>query len=231
MRRLLLKVAILAFAGIAYAISPFVTAWNIREAAKSGDAAYLSQKFEWDRVRETLKDSLATAALDLPAAAPGEAVPAQKPTLWQRFKAYWGKGAVNRVVENYASAEGLPKLFAYRQTYRDAVGHVEPPKTVWNLPERLQKAWTRVRRAEFTSFTRFEMEMVDKGDENRLFAGVMEFTGLEWKVVSLHVHSLKPQSATGGVSSSPRGLFSMLRAAAVPKRLAARDEETSPMER
>ncbi len=227
MRKLLLMTAITLVAAVAYATAPFLTAWNIREAIKDGDAAYLADKIEWNRVKETLKVSLAAAALDLPAsefAAGGaearEPAPPAKKSLWQRFKTYLGKNAVDRMVENYANAEGLPKLFAYRQTYRGAVGHVEEPKTLANLPGRVQRAWSRVRRAVFTSPTRFEMEMADKHDPSRSFAGVLELTGFQWKLVSLHVHQQKSQSAAGTGGQSSGDLVSRLRAAATP-RLAA----------
>lgn len=245
MLRPLLKVFILIVAVAAYVASPFVTAWQIREAVKSGDAAYLADKVEWDKVRETLKISLATAALDLPleqseADATGRAA-AGKPTMWQRFKAYWGKGAVNRMVDNFANAEGLPKLFSYRRTYRDAVGEIDEPKTLANLPERMQEAWSRVRRAEFASPTRVEMEMTDKNDPDRRFAGILEFTGLEWKLVSLQVHQVKPRPTTGGLSTSFDGLLSRLKHAAIGPRMAAvtsgrnavetPDAQSSPLER
>lgn len=232
MRKLLLMTAIAMAAAIVYIAAPFVTAWNIREAVKDGDAAYLSDKIEWDRVKETLKVSLAAAALDQPAQGAPEtadtapaAQPAAKPSLWQRFKTYVGKSAVDRMVETYANAEGLPKLFAYRQTYRGAVGHVDEPKTLANLPGRMQRAWSRVRRATFTSPTRFEMEMADKTDPSRSFAGVLELTGLEWKLVSLHIIQQKTPSALGSGGVSTGGLISQLRAAAAP-RLASRTPAT-----
>lgn len=236
MMRLLLKAFVVILAVGVYTASPFVTAWKIREAVKTGDAAYLADKIEWAKVKETLKVSLAAAALDLPPEATSDAQPpAQKPTLWQRMKAYWGKGAVDRLVDSYANAQDLPKLFAYRQTYRDTVGHVEEPRTLANLPERMQKAWARVTRAEFTAFHRFEMEMIDKYDAARRFAAILEFTGLEWKLVSLHVHQAKPQSAAGGSivggPAAPTNLFARLKAAARGPQLATQIAPSSPLER
>lgn len=263
MRKLLfLAVVTFAFA-TAYIAAPFVTAWNIREAVKDGDSTYLAGKIDWDRVKETLKVSLASATLDLPeagASATGGAVAGDstagpsttaKPSLWQRLKTYVGRGAVNHMVETYANAEGLPKLFAYRQTYRGAVGHTDEPKTIANLPARIQQAWSRVRRASFVSPTRFEMEMADKSDPGRSFAGVLELEGLEWKLVSLHINQQKqPNSLTGALVGSdtlgsdsggsdsggsdtdaaPRGMIQRLRAAAIP-RMASREPTGDPQER
>jgi len=239
MRRLLAAalIVLLAASG-AYLASPFITAWNIREAVKGGDATYLTDKIDWDKVKETLKSSLAAVALDLPADDAGPAAPLPTPSLWQRLKAYWGRGAVDRLVESYANAEGLPKLFSYRQTYRDAVGHVDEQKTLWNLPDRMGRAWSRVKRAEFLTPTRFAMEMADKTDPTRSFAGILEFTGLEWKLVSLHVHQSRPvgapQSLTGSDAAETRNVLQRLRDAALGPRVARVEDPIragDPMER
>lgn len=259
MRKLLAATSAVLVLATLYLAAPLLTAWNIREAMKSGDAAYLADKIEWSRVKETLKASLADAALELPAesaatgdGAAGEAgatTRAAPPSLWQRFKAYVGKGAVDRMVETYANAEGLPKLFAYRQTYRNAVGHVEEPKTLANLPQRIRSTWSRVRRAEFTSPTRFEMEMTDKHAPGRSFAGALELQGLQWKLVSLHVRQERTGPPAGGQNPNPdaaAGLgrersegrpvlparptfLARLRDAAIPRAAAA--ERGNPMER
>ncbi len=240
MRKLLLMAMLLFATASGYVAAPFVTAWNIREAVKDGDSTYLADKIEWDRIKETLKVSLAAAALDLPASdvapapdatnesPPPAATPSPRPSLWQRFKTYLGKSAVDRMVDTYANAEGLPKLFAYRQTYRGAVGYAEEPKTLANLPARMQRAWSRVRRATFTSPTRFEMEMADKSDPTRSFAGVLEFKGFEWKLVSLHLKQEKPPSALGGGGVSTGGLVSQLRAAAAPRLASRASASTAP---
>lgn len=221
MRKIGLFIALIVTLAVAYVTAPLLTAWNIREAVKSGDAAYLSGKIEWPRVKETLKASLAASALDLPPQAGNEttASTSPKPSLWQRFKAWAGKGAIDRMVDNYANAEGLPQLFSWRQTYRSAVGHAEEPKTLANLPGRIWKAWSRVRRAEFTSPTRFEVEMVDRYDTDRLFSGTLELTGLEWKLVSVHVRRLEPDSLTGAgpPPGTGGGIIARLRGAAVPR--------------
>ena len=47
---------------------------------------------------------------------------APKPGLWKRVKAYWGQSAIDRFVDAYITPEGLPKMFQWRKTYREAVG-------------------------------------------------------------------------------------------------------------
>ena len=48
----------------------------------------------------------------------------------------------------------------------------------------------RVKRAEFTGLTTFEVDMADKYDENRIFLGKLELTGIGWKLRELRVKFL-----------------------------------------
>ena len=203
--RLLFKASLVIFAAAIYAGSPYVAAWNLREAVRAGDTAYLSAKIEWDSVRATLAPSLNRMAFDVPAPpAPDEAsVTGAKPGLWKRFKAYAGQGAVNRLVGHYVTPEGLPKLFAYRKTWVQKVkGEMEPPKTLANLPERMRKAWARVQHADFLTLTRFAILMQDKHDPGRHFAGVLELRGTEWKLVELRVFPRKPEAIASRETNS-----------------------------
>lgn len=186
MKRLLLRFALLSFLIIGYISSPFVTAWQIREAVRNGDATYLQTAIDWPSVRETLKPALSRLALNMPL---DDTQPAPKPGLWQRMKAYWGQGAVNRAIDSYVTPEGLPQLFALRKGYRDVTGAEDEAKKL-PITERVKRAWSRVKRAEFTSFTTFEMDMADKQDENRLYLGKLELTGLGWKLKELRIKML-----------------------------------------
>ncbi len=195
-RWLLFAAAVCLTAAGGYVASPFVAAWNIREAVRDGDAGYLKDKIEWTSVKETLKPSLTRMALNLPDETAG--APAPRPGLWQRFKAYVGKGAVNRAIDSYVTPEGLPQLFSYRQAYRSAVGQVDEPKTLANLPDRIAKVWARVLRADFMSLTRFEMTMRDKFDEDRIIDGVLELKGFDWKLTELRLRSAQGANAVAG---------------------------------
>lgn len=210
MKRLLFKVALLACLGLAYGASPLVTAWSLREAIRSGDAAYLEGKLDWDRVRTTVKGSLTQFAFDLPDPSGDDASqPAKKPGIWKRVKAYFGRGALDRFVASYVTPEGLPKLFTYRQMYRANVsGEVEPEKTLSNLPERIKGFWSRVIRAEWKSLTAFEIEVKDKTDPDRHYVGLLELRGFEWKLVELRIRSLSQQERLAA-SASPPALATM----------------------
>ncbi len=176
-----------------FVASPFHAAWSLREAMKSGNATYLETRIEWPRVRETLRQSLGEFA-DPEAATPvlANATPSPRKGIWARFKSYASRKAVDSLVDSYANAEGLPQLFSYGITYRDAVHGAPPEKTLANLPERVREFWSRVHRAEFKSLTVFELEMADKHTPDRRYTGLLELHGLSWKLTELRVHRPPP---------------------------------------
>lgn len=225
MGRLLLKALCVVGLAVAYLSAPMVTAWNIREAAKAGDTAYLKDKIEWNSVQATLAPSLHRYAFDLPG--PALEVQGVKPSLWQRFKAKVGGGILNKTIESYLTPEGLPKLFAYRQAYRKHVSfEIEEPKTLANLPERMKKFSARIKRAEFKTAKAFEIDFADRHDPNRIYNGTLELKGLEWKLTELRVHSLDqalpltgPVAAAGGGqrSAQPASFVARVRFAAAAR--------------
>ncbi len=178
-------------AGALYVGSPFVTAWSIREAVRNGNSAYLASAIEWGSVRETLKPCIAQIALNLPDPAED---PKASQGVWARFKAYWGQGVVNGLVEKYVTPEGLPKLFSLRQAYRSYVATDDDASTL-PFTERISKAWARVKRAEFTSLTSFEIDMEDKHDAARVYLGKLELFRSGWKLTSLRVKFLTTATA------------------------------------
>jgi hypothetical protein len=173
--------------GTIYVGSPFVTAWGIREAVRNGNSDYLASAVEWGSVRETLKPTIAQIALNLP---DPDQDPAASKGFWARFKAYWGQGAVNSLVEKYVTPEGLPQLFTLRKTYRSYVSNDEEDANTLALSDRIARAWARVRRAEFTSLTSFEIDMEDKLDPTRTYLGKLELRPTGWKLTELRVKFL-----------------------------------------
>lgn len=199
LRFAVLTIFALTTATAGYIAVPFYTAWSIREAIKSGDSDYLARKIDFASVRETLRPSLAQVALDIPD--PGEAAPA--PGLWKRIKTYWGRSAIDRLVDSYVTAEGLPKMFQWRQTYRQATGTATAAAQPVPLKVRLAKFWSRLKRAEFKSLTEFEIEMVDQFDASRSHIGLLKLaslsSGLDWKLTELRIR----QSDTAGDATPP----------------------------
>ena len=186
MKRLLFKIIVLTLAILAYIGSPFVAAWSIREAVRNGDAAYLEHKIDWPAVRVTLAPTIGQLILDVP---DPEQAPVTDPGLWQRFKAYMGQSAVNRAVESYVTPEGLTKLFNYRKMYRDYISG-QPDESKLTVSERMKRTWARVKRAEFTSLTTFEIDMADKIDPDRVYLAKLALEGIGWKVKELRIKTV-----------------------------------------
>jgi hypothetical protein len=196
MLKLLRKLAWLGLMGSvlasAYAAVPFYTAWTIREAIKANDSAYLQDKIEWTSVRSTLKESLGKFAFN----ASGEMTQApEKPGLWQRIKAFVGRGAVDKFVDTTVTPTGMAGLFELRKAYKGAaaaVTGVDDGATKLPLWTRVSHFWKRVTRAEFIALDRFEMDVIDKDAPERSFAAVLELRGLGWKMTELRVKTTDP---------------------------------------
>jgi len=227
MKQLLGKAALLVLVASAYIASPFVTAWMIREAVRNGDSAYLEQKIDWPSVRATLAPTIGQIALGLPAPQTGpEFEPVTRPGLWQRFKAYFGQGALNKAIDSYITPEGLPQLFAARKLYRDYLAG-QPDESKLEIGARIKRAWARVKRAEFTSITTFEIDMADKHDSDRIYLGKLALEGFGWKLKELRVKVLQEaenaitkfaetsaESVTRQIGETEGGLWARAKAAA-----------------
>lgn len=185
LRRLVAVTTVIALVAGAYIAVPFWTAWTIREAIKANDSAYLTDKIVWPSVRTTLKESLQSYSLTGAAAPIDGEQTAAKPSLWQRIKTYVGKGAVDRFVETTVTPTGMGALLNMRKAYEtNVVGTPAERPPIW---ERMRRVWSKVTRAEFTSFDRFEMDMIDKNEPSRTISAVLERKGFEWLMTELRV--------------------------------------------
>ncbi len=187
LRRLFLRCLVISLLAVAYIASPFVSMWNLREAIKRSDTAAIESRVEWPRVRDSLRASLADhASLSPLATAAGEKV---QPSLWQRVKGAFGATMLDRFIETYVTPEGLPKLFDYRAMWRETVSNDTPePEAVTGM-ERVKQFWARIKRAEFQSLTRVEIEIADRNISDRHYVSVLELDGFGWKLTSLRVTS------------------------------------------
>lgn len=193
MRKWLLGLVLVGVAA-GYLAWPFYTAWSIREAVKNGNSAYLQQHFEWQPVKVTLKESMSSMMLG-----PIDAELAGEPRrrgLWESFKIFYGRNMVETLVERYANAEGLPTLFSYGRTVRTSLLGRKDPDDGLPLPSRIANAWARLDRAEFITPTRFAIEMRDKFEPTRVYAGIMELKDWRWKVTELRVRQRETASAS-----------------------------------
>jgi len=194
MRRALfvsMVVALLLAAGAGFVASPFVAAWSLREAVRNSDTQTIARKVEFIGVRASLRQSLGEhAELYGFATEAGRAV---KPSIWQRVKSAFGANMIDRFIETYISAEGLPKLFKAKIAWNENVrGQPSPDALPWG--ERIKAYLARVKRAEFRSFTQVEIEMADEHNPDRHFVSSLELQGFEWRLVALRV--VKPAALT-----------------------------------
>lgn len=202
MRSLLLTIGALVVTATLYIGAPFATAWAIREAVRTGNSTFLSYTVEWPSVRETLKPDIARIALNLP---DPDRDPAAGTSLWARIKTYWGRSAVDRMVDKYVSPEGLTQLFTLRKAYRDYISGEDDEAKTTPLLERIARTWARVKRAEFTGLTTFEIDMADKYDPTRLYRGKMRLTWLGWKLTEVRVRLLTTaRNAIESIADSER---------------------------
>ena len=209
MRGKLLTVLLLIIGACAYIAAPFYTAWSIREAAKTGKPYVLANSIYWPTVKVTLKESLAkiaiadtklstSAGVPITARHRGEGLLART---WKRIKASFSRGVINRMVDRYATPEGFATIFDYGRTYRKTIRGLKDPEDGLPLLEKIQAVWKRVRRAEFISWTKFEMDMVDKYEPGRMYCGVLELRGFKWMLTEIRVRqsNLSQQVATSAV--------------------------------
>jgi Protein of unknown function (DUF2939) len=182
MKRVILTLLITAAAATAYVASPFVAAFRIGEAIKAGDSAYLAGKVEWTPVRASLRGSIGPVAMGIPDPGAGATL-----SYWQRLKLRLSQRSIDRAVDGYVTPEGLPRLFTYGQTYRRLRGRIEPPRTLANLPWRIQQTWSRLKRGVFLSPAMVEIEAQDRYSPDRHYIGRLQLQGLEWRLVSLSV--------------------------------------------
>ncbi|MFN3868663.1 MAG: DUF2939 domain-containing protein [Hyphomicrobiaceae bacterium] len=199
----------------AYAASPLIAAWSIREAVRTGDSDHLRTAIDWPRVKHTLKVSMTRYALleagvesvadtgegDQPQPLTDSAA---RPSLWERIKASYGRRVVDGMVESYVTPEGLPTLFKLRNGFNKVIGKAPMVAEDADVLTRIRSEWSRVRHVRFLSPTHFAIEMDDKFEAGRRIAGMLEFevsrARIGWRLVSLEIKRI---GATANATTSP----------------------------
>lgn len=180
------RVVVLAFyCAVAYVVWPFWSAYSIRQAIENEDTEYLEQAIEWDSVKATLKPSLVAYAVDRPP-------DGRRSGLLRRARAYYGRRMVNKFVDVYVTPQGLPELFQHGQTYREQIKRQVDDTASLPRNERAARAWRRLKRAEFTSPARLEVEVEDRFIPERRYTGVLELKEFRWKLTELRVFGVAP---------------------------------------
>ncbi len=120
-------------AGVIYLGSPMLAAWEIRQAIRTGDKATLEHRVDWTSVRATLNRSLEPAQQVI--AEISEAGGAPKPGLWSRIVRATVPLLSGTAVDYYVTPEGVPQLYAWRETWRQKVRPRSAcPNRAWRSP-------------------------------------------------------------------------------------------------
>jgi hypothetical protein len=199
-RRPLRKLALFVVAPLAvcwFIASPFLTVWELRQAARTGDVAYLERKVDWIGVRGALRRSSDEAQRMITELAEIGGVP--KPSFWQRVAAATLPLLSSTLIDRYVTPQGAPQLYAWHQTWvksvRPTLGLEEPPTALagtWAEGTGLDKTLTvlrRLDRAEFTSPMRVEIELRSRYAPQRSYRAVLELRSFEWKLTEFYVLS------------------------------------------
>lgn len=206
MRKLVISALIVGSASW-FVASPFLTAWELRQAIRTGDKATLEHRVEWTSVRASLRQSLDETQRIITELS--EAGGAPKPSLWRRVVAATVPMFSGTVIDWYVTPEGVPQLYAWRQTWRQtvrpAIGLSEPPMALAGTAfentalDKVVSVLRRVDRAVFVSPVRVELELRDRYVDSRSYRAVLQLRGLTWKLTEVYVRRVEkpvPANAT-----------------------------------
>ena len=202
-RNVLLITLLAVIAAGSYGAAPLITAWQIREAVRTGDTARLRDKVDWPSVRQSLKSSLGETrrALDELAEAAGQ----PKPGLWQRLKAAALPYLADPLIDRYVTAEGAPKLYKWRQALLRRTqgasaaalpGAMAATPAGWLGGNPLGRGLALARRVERWSFVspmRLEIVLADRSQERRRWLAALEMRALSWRLTEMKVFTVEPQ--------------------------------------
>jgi hypothetical protein len=195
---------IVLVSALGYLASPFLAAFEVRQAMKQGDKSTLERRVEWAPVRASLKSSLAD--IQRKSDAEKDLAGASRPSFWSRMKAMVLPTVAETFVDSYVTAEGVIQLFAARATVKDlqkglgvGASGIQPTAVEPQAPialdvddsvsklDRFRAFYARIRRAEFRSPTEVELEIADKTTPERRFISTFELKSFTWKLTGLKV--------------------------------------------
>ncbi len=207
MRKLImLTVASIVIIG-AYGSWPVVSAFQIKQAVKTGDVATLERKVLWAPVRASLKASIATLE---PAPSPAATQSRTGFSIWGSLKATAAPILADSFIDRYVTAEGISQIQqARRGGWRTLLGMMPrvpdgPANAV--ISDALQSGdpatssetessgiakfisfYQRLVRAKFHSLSHVEFEIADVGTPGRSYISQFHLGDFEWKLASVRV--------------------------------------------
>ena len=202
--KVLVSACLVVLAVAAYGSAPLIAAWQIREAVRTGDTATLKAKVDWQSVRQSLKSSLGETRKALEELSDAADLP--KPGVWQRLKAVVLPYLADPLIDRYVTADGAPKLYAWRQAWRQRIGktgtagnrraaETAPAEPGWLAGTSLGRTFAHVRRIERWSFVspfRLEIELADRVVAGRRWFAALEMRSLAWQLTEMKVLASPP---------------------------------------
>ncbi len=199
MRRPLIAIAAFSFIALAgvYLTSPLWAAYKLREAVKTGDTAAVERMVVWPSLRASVKSTVARNAKLLPLAK--QAARDIRPTMWQRVRSVFGHSMLDRFIETYITPQGLPKLYQAKTRWHERFKRPQKPIMMQAglAPDRIARAWRRIKRAEFRSPFRFILEVEDRHVATRLIQSTFQLSnislrGFDWKLSAISIRTRAP---------------------------------------
>lgn len=213
MRKMLLLAAAVAVGALTYPASGFHAAWQIREAVRTGDTATLTQRVDFEAVRQSLKRSANETRQLMVEMSEAAGVP--KPGLWQRIKAATVPFLADPIIDRYVTAEGAPQIWAWRQTWRQkvrpSIGLAEPATPLgrtWLAGTAIDRNLAlarRVDRVALVSPARMEFDVRDRYVEGRSWRAALELRGLTWTLTDVEVRRITDAPRPVGGVAELRG--------------------------
>lgn len=205
MTKLLLPLVAVIFVIGGYAVWPLLSAFEIKQAVRTGNVATLERMVKWAPVRASLKQSIAA----LPPAVrvsgqhnDGTDTP-HRLTLWARIKAAAAPMVADHMINTYITAEGIGRLqHSRRSGFLSILGLPviqAKPRTASQQSDpdledvdqgvlrRFVNFYSRIKHAHFNSLTSVEIEITDPRDAKHNLVSQFDLTGFEWQLTSLRV--------------------------------------------
>jgi Protein of unknown function (DUF2939) len=209
MRKMILGLFALVVGVAGYGLWPVISAFQIKQAVKSGDVATLERKVHWAPVRASLKASI---ALLTPPATDTSAQTSSAPStsLWSRIKSTAAPMLAETFIEKYVTPEGISQIQQVRRggwrtlfgmaprtpehstnaAISAAIQGDDSPVHADGEPNVITKFinfYQRVISARFHSLSSVEFEIADKGTPGRRYISLFELSNFDWKLASVRV--------------------------------------------
>ncbi len=199
MRRPLPAIAaltVLAITGL-YLASPLLAAYKLRQAVRTGDSEAVERMVVWPSLRASVKSTVVRNANLLPLAR--QAARSIRPTMWQRVRSVFGHSMLDRFIETYITPHGLPKLYQAKTRWHGRFKRPQQPIMMQAglAPDRLARAWRRIKRPEFRSPFQFVLVIEDRHVATRLIQSTFQLSnislrGFDWKLSAISIRTRAP---------------------------------------